>query len=894
MDKTNNLQHFLTDLADTIRTVEGSSEPINAQTFSTRIASFSTGGGGVPIVGSIEELEALDLPIGSLAVVASEFVKTSLADVYVPSEKDFVIDQENAYAKLNNADALTHIKGIELFTPSDSWQPPQNLMFLGIMLNKYVVDILAGGVDMNSGGIIPEDDPNAAMGLLLVGTMPLDTNDPNSPTAFVVGGVCGGPDVLNSMGQLTDVIFAQYTTETGFTIDTEKFNTFINQLESDDFYFLMPLVEGGIDNSESDKMKEALEYLRVLDEIIKLSSSATPQVYIKESGWEELHSSEISSIVSKITSTQNLIPKKISQLENDSNYLTNQYINPLVLYGTDITITNNRCIELVTINQTVNVSIDESDGSFYNAQIIYYQTHSGASFIINGKEVVYNDGPGKYLLEINKLSDEIIVHKSTYLGEIDFAYLKIELNSDYRSDYYLGTLNGEYVRAYKNGSLTHASNLELGAWMYKGTVYEIYFKGTYTVRLSNKKSNTSGSEYFINANMTFLNFGNENNKINFIKYTNTNYRDATIKLVTDCSVLDSTSALRVSDIEYVEGVKHVNIPLYKGYDNFKPNVVLPNSVENLSGLYENQSQDNVNFTIGFKDINKLWNFIPSNNKGKFNANTHIYELNNSNLELKIPNKIKFIDDINNFHVSNIQALHFHNELKCIDLSLSYFIKNYGDIKYIYLPDPFDWNPRIKELSSFNKVNAFRYVDFYGNVSKECDYLQIQNTLYVVLDNVENFTVPEDIEIIDHAFYYNKNIKNVILHPKVKTITNSAFSSSTVNIINLDDVKSIERSAFSGANGIKYLDFSKVENIEGYAFYNCSSKYYNFYKNKTVPVITDTSFKDSEGIIIVPQSLYEEWVIAKNWDALVDKIVPVTKPIQFSVEENYCIAETGYT
>jgi hypothetical protein len=120
MDKTNNLQHFLTDLADTIRTVEGSSEPINAQTFSTRIASFSTGGGGVPIVGSIEELEALDLPIGSLAVVASESVKMSLADVYVPSEKDFAIDQENAYAKLNNADALTHIKGIELFTPSDS------------------------------------------------------------------------------------------------------------------------------------------------------------------------------------------------------------------------------------------------------------------------------------------------------------------------------------------------------------------------------------------------------------------------------------------------------------------------------------------------------------------------------------------------------------------------------------------------------------------------------------------------------------------------------------------------------------------------------------------------------------------------------------------------------
>jgi hypothetical protein len=50
MAKTDNLDDFLKDIADAIRKKKGTKEPINAQDFSSEIASISTGG-GMPVIG---------------------------------------------------------------------------------------------------------------------------------------------------------------------------------------------------------------------------------------------------------------------------------------------------------------------------------------------------------------------------------------------------------------------------------------------------------------------------------------------------------------------------------------------------------------------------------------------------------------------------------------------------------------------------------------------------------------------------------------------------------------------------------------------------------------------------------------------------------------------------
>jgi hypothetical protein len=52
MAKTDNLDDFLKDIADAIREKKGTKEPINAQNFTSEIASISTGGGSdMPVIG---------------------------------------------------------------------------------------------------------------------------------------------------------------------------------------------------------------------------------------------------------------------------------------------------------------------------------------------------------------------------------------------------------------------------------------------------------------------------------------------------------------------------------------------------------------------------------------------------------------------------------------------------------------------------------------------------------------------------------------------------------------------------------------------------------------------------------------------------------------------------
>ena len=63
MSKADNLTDFTTDLADTIREVEGTSNPINPQDFSARIRNLSTGGGG--ITGKPIEVTELPTPTAS-------------------------------------------------------------------------------------------------------------------------------------------------------------------------------------------------------------------------------------------------------------------------------------------------------------------------------------------------------------------------------------------------------------------------------------------------------------------------------------------------------------------------------------------------------------------------------------------------------------------------------------------------------------------------------------------------------------------------------------------------------------------------------------------------------------------------------------------------------------
>lgn len=112
MDKTNNLQYFLTDLADVIREKNGTSDLINAQNFADEIKNMSTG--GVSIVDSVDKLDP-NAPAGSVAAVATQGSRktVSFKDLVKPSA-----DIMDTSSYTINTEGLSVIDSVQITLPN--------------------------------------------------------------------------------------------------------------------------------------------------------------------------------------------------------------------------------------------------------------------------------------------------------------------------------------------------------------------------------------------------------------------------------------------------------------------------------------------------------------------------------------------------------------------------------------------------------------------------------------------------------------------------------------------------------------------------------------------------------------------------------------------------------
>ena len=100
MAKNNNLQDFLTDVANAIRTKTQTTEPINAQDFSNKILSIQTGGGGENTLKNL--LDATK----KCNYLFSLYSGTSVDDLIKPNDTENVTSMENMFYMCDN---LTHI-----------------------------------------------------------------------------------------------------------------------------------------------------------------------------------------------------------------------------------------------------------------------------------------------------------------------------------------------------------------------------------------------------------------------------------------------------------------------------------------------------------------------------------------------------------------------------------------------------------------------------------------------------------------------------------------------------------------------------------------------------------------------------------------------------------------
>lgn len=125
MARTDTLPHFLTDVADAIRTKTGSSDTIQASTFDTAIANIPSGGGGETDIYRVADYE--DLPAnaneGDLGVVYGNSINNielneDINNLYFPDEIVLSEPYEYEYLEANfnagNADVRLEGSGTDL------------------------------------------------------------------------------------------------------------------------------------------------------------------------------------------------------------------------------------------------------------------------------------------------------------------------------------------------------------------------------------------------------------------------------------------------------------------------------------------------------------------------------------------------------------------------------------------------------------------------------------------------------------------------------------------------------------------------------------------------------------------------------------------------------------
>ena len=129
-------------------------------------------------------------------------------------------------------------------------------------------------------------------------------------------------------------------------------------------------------------------------------------------------------------------------------------------------------------------------------------------------------------------------------------------------------------------------------------------------------------------------------------------------------------------------------------------------------------------------------------------------------------------------------------------------------------------------------------------------------------NLSVITLPDGITRIGaSAFYYCTGLKELVLPKSLTTLGTACFQGLTV-----DNVIKVPAS---------------VANLPTYVFSSCSKvPYYDFREHNVVPTLANVNaFSSIKGYIVVPDALYDEWIVATNWSVYADRIVRASEFVE---------------
>lgn len=186
----------------------------------------------------------------------------------------------------------------------------------------------------------------------------------------------------------------------------------------------------------------------------------------------------------------------------------------------------------------------------------------------------------------------------------------------------------------------------------------------------------------------------------------------------------------------------------------------------------------------------------------------------------------------------------------------------------------------------NKI-LVKYTGNDTDLSLPNDITEIYQYAFFIFKNLTSVTIGDSVTRIGvEAFSGCSNLTSLSIGNSVTSIENYAFSncSSFTSVTIGNSVTSISYGAFHGCSSLTSVTIpNSVTSIGNFAFDECTALQVVDFRSATqVPTIQSNSFYavPTTCKYIVPDSLYDEWIVATNWTAYESQII---KPSEY-VEE----------
>ena len=321
--------------------------------------------------------------------------------------------------------------------------------------------------------------------------------------------------------------------------------------------------------------------------------------------------------------------------------------------------------------------------------------------------------------------------------------------------------------------------------------------------------------------------------------------------------INDDSAIYNYGIEYISIKKDYTTTLFfvsQGQNNEIKNIYIPSNITGIgnSAFSGCQSLQSITIPNGVTSISE-------------NAFSDCHSLQSIN----ISDGITSISANAFYNCYSLQSINIPNSVTSIGV---YAFYNCQSLQSITIPDG------VTSIGSgaFSGCHSLQSINIPNGVTS------IGNNTFQLCQSLQSINIPDSVESISKRAFYNcYSLQSITIPNSVTRIDEDAFyncqSLQSINIPN--SVTNIGRSAFADCYNIRYAKINTTAIIisNTYEFYT-SSEYinttYDFSEVTAIPILASTSSLNSSSYItaiIVPDALYDDWIVATNWSSFASKI-----------------------